>query len=249
MEEALIPYVEKMPTYVQFIIVILLVFSVLVIPALINIDGYFSSLKEKIRNMLQHNKDNKEQKIQKEIEDREFKQHVADITTNMPDIYKRLDSAVRDIETVVEASKLNEEKEERMESVLEKMAEDLNTLSKQSKERDDHLSENSKTNRKNIAYLIERVNNLTTTVENMDRKVKLLVDGDIDDFRTFLLQVYNQCITGDHMLSKREVSILKAKYIRYRAEGGNGWAKRLMCEMAEELGDSELLELCQEDEK
>lgn len=41
--------------------------------------------------------------------------------------------------------------------------------------------------------------------------------------------------------------MLRTKYIRYRAEGGNGWAKRLMGEMAEELGDSELMELCREE--
>lgn len=249
MEETLMKYVEELPPHIQIAIVILLVIGVLIVPSLLSIGDFATSVKQKLCKMVQYCKKQKEKKRERKLADQEFRENVSNIMTSIPDIYKKINGVINDMNAVVSSSKQNSEQNEKLESTLSKMATELKELSQRSKSNDDELSTHSKTNRDNIKYLIERVDNLATTVEKIDVKVKLLVDGDIDDFRTFLIQVYNQCITGDHVLSKREISVLKNKYQRYRAEGGNGWAKKLMTEMAEEIGDSDLLEICKNDEK
>ena len=241
-------YVEDLPPHVQVVVVIILVIGVLLIPSIVSISDFATSLKTKLCSMVRGCRERKERKLQKELEEREFRQNVNDIMTSIPDIYAKINAVVHDIDAVVTSSKTNSDNNEKFEDILSKMTLELEELSQRSKLNDDELSAHSKTNRDNIKYLIEKVNNLASSVEKVDIKVKLLVDGDIDDFRTFLIQVYNQCIAGDHILSKREISVLKNKYQRYRAEGGNGWAKRLMIEMAEEIGDSELLEICKSNE-
>lgn len=157
MEETLLTYIQELPPLVRIVIFVLLIVSVLVIPSLININEYLSSLKDKIKDTIQNRKNKKEERIQREIEEREFRQNVASIMTSIPDIYTKINSAVHDIEMVVSSSKQNSENNERIESVLSKMGDDLSTLSKISKENDERLTDNSKTNRDNISYLVERV--------------------------------------------------------------------------------------------
>ena len=244
MEETLMEYVKDLPPYMQIVIVIVLVIGVLLVPSLVSIGDFATSVRNRFSEIVNNSKQRKEEKLQRELEERAFRQNVNDIMTNIPDIYAKINSVVHDIDTVISSSKENNEIHEKFEATLSRLAIDIEQLSERSDTTDNELSAHSKINRDNIEYLINRVDKLTSTVENMDDKVKLLVDGDIDDFRTFLIQVYNQCIAGDHVLTKREISVLKNKYERYRAEGGNGWAKRLMEELAEELENDELLELC-----
>ena len=234
MEESLIEYIEKLPNGVQFAIITILVCAVLIIPSIGTIASFLQGVIEYIKQAISSFRRRSEKRRAREEEDKRFREQVATIVDQIPDMYSKINTVVSDMSGVLNTSKEISERNKELETTIDKINERLETIAQISDANDTKLSEDSIKNREKIDHLLDLMGELNI-------KVRLLVDGDLDNFRTYLMQIYNQSIIGPTLLTKRDISMMKAKYKRYRAEGGNGWAKRMMDEIIESIEDEDLI--------
>ena len=235
MEESLLEYIETLPNGVQFVIITILICGVLIIPSIGAVVTFIRSGIGSIGRAISSIRHRSEERRSRKEEDRRFRQQVASIVDQIPDIYNKINSVVSDMDNIVSTSREISNRNHELEETIQTINDKLENMSEITTTNDNKLSENSIKNREKIDHLVDLMGELNV-------KVRLLVDGDLDNFRMYLMQIYNQSIIGPTLLTKRDISIMKTKYKRYRAEGGNGWAKQMMEEIIASIEDEELIE-------
>ena len=72
---------------------------------------------------------------------------------------------------------------------------------------------------------------LSASLNDISEKVNLIIESDTDEFRIYLMNIYNEYTRGNKKIPLQLKQVLRTRFKRYRAEGGNGWAQSLMDEI------------------
>ena len=168
----------------------------------------------------------KEAAMRKALENEKFRENIDKIVTEVPKLSEQITNINSQIETYVSRESTIEETQKTFIAKIEKLQTDLDELRKSSDSKDDEITQHLQTT-------TDTINTMQENMKDVSEKVGLIIDADVDEFRIYLMQCYNKYVIGNERMPRQEKQILKAKFKRYKSEGGNGWAESLMHELDE----------------
>lgn len=168
----------------------------------------------------------KEAAMRKALENEKFRENIDKIVTEVPKLSEQITNINSQIESYVSRESTIEETQKMCIEKIEKLQSDLDELRKSSDTKDAEITQHLQTT-------TDTINTMQENMKDVSEKVGLIIDADVDEFRIYLMQCYNKYVIGNERMPRQEKQILKAKFKRYKSEGGNGWAESLMHELDE----------------
>ena len=165
-----------------------------------------------------------DERLEQIAEEREFRRRVTEVIDSFQDMAGRIEAlseTAKDLKaTSKELSTANSTLSTNianMEKKVDGLDEKMSNIEKSSKSGDEKL-------RKSIEDIKENLGSVT-------KQVKMIVNSDLDDFRSYLINMHNHHVYDHEPMTKRDIEVFCMKFKKYHAEGGNGWAEKMYFEI------------------
>ena len=186
------------------------------------------AILEKTTNLFSGAKERAEQRrktaLEKAMADQKFRENINTIVQEVPKMNGRMSSVNSQINSFLTRESSLEETQQMCINMISDLKKDITNLKDLSDKKDELLTQQLQETTKTMAELSASLNDIS-------EKVNLIIESDTDEFRIYLMNIYNEYARGNKKIPLQLKQVLRTRFKRYRAEGGNGWAQSLMDEI------------------
>ena len=217
---------------------------VVISPFIPKITAAYRSFKKVKEDAKQEEADRKrredEERLNQIAEDREFRRRVAEVIDSFSEMANRIDNLS---ETAKELKNTSKELVGANQSLSKTLSEHIDVMDKKVDILDEKLGKIEFASANGDEKLRKSISDINDNLESVTKQVNMIVESDLDDFRSYLIDMHNRHVYAHEPMTKRDIELFCMKYKKYSNEGGNGWAKRLYFEVLQcETVDGEIAE-------
>lgn len=222
MEEFFINTMQSFPFGKVLLVIIGL--SIIILPILEKTCSLFSGAAERKKKKLEAVEKKQEEATKKALEQEKFKNDITTMVEEVPKLNSQIGMITDQLQSFTDLTQKMAESTIICNQKLEKLQEDISEIRNTSNTNDEEIV-------KNLASTNKAVTELSEKMESVNTQVSFMIESDIDEFRTHLMNCYTKYVINGEPLDRQTKQILKTKFKRYAKEGGNGWAAELMDEL------------------
>ena len=186
------------------------------------------AILEKTTNLFSGAKERAEQRrktaLEKAMADQKFRENINTIVQEVPKMNGRMSSVNSQINSFLTRESSLEETQQMCINMISDLKKDITNLKDLSDKKDELLTQQLQETTKTMAELSASLNDIS-------EKVNLIIESDTDEFRIYLMNIYNEYARGNKKIPLQLKQVLRTRFKRSKAEGGNGWAQSLMDEI------------------
>lgn len=222
MEEFFINTLQSF-TFGKFLLVVIGL-AIIILPILEKTCSLFSGAAERKEKKLEAAEKKKQAAIKQALDQEKFKTDITTMVEEVPKLNNQIGAITDQLQSFSDLTQKMTESQIHCNQALERLQEDISEIRNTSNANDDEIVQK-------LASTNQAVSSLADKMESMNTQVSLMIESDIDEFRTHLMNCYTKYVINQEPMDRQTKQILKTKFKRYTKEGGNGWAAELMDEI------------------
>lgn len=177
---------------------------IILIATVVVLSPVFKKLSTGFEEYKKQKAEKEKEKLQNMIAEKEFRENVNSIITKLPGLDERIEKMSSDVEALG--------------GIKDTLVESVKELEKSSTREDKEI-------RKSLGDTQEIVMSMFQDVRGLSDKVDVMIRGDRDEFRAYIMRLYNEHVMRCDPMTPEDVEILRIRYKKYKRENGNGWAE------------------------
>lgn len=199
------------------------------IPKIVNAYRSFKKAKEEARQVEEDRKKKEdEERLEQIAEEREFRRKV----TTVMDSFGEMAGRIEDLsETARELKSTSKELANANESLSKTLSDHIDTMDKKVDALSGKMEKLEIASQAGDERLRGDICGIHQNLETVTKQVGMIVESDLDDFRSYLIEMHNRHVYDHEPMTKRDIEIFCMKFKKYKAEGGNGWAEKMYFEV------------------
>lgn len=196
----------------------------------------FPVIKFMVPLIKDHKKEKEEKRKEEEKEkqeSKEFRDKISTIITHIPSLDASITSLTKDIEQLKSVSESYTLQASSLQTSIDTLANKVKNVSEESNEGDLRVATA-------VEQTQDMVRELSESVKSIRDNVDILIEGDTNEFRLYIMKRYTTFIHDQKPITRDDKQELRLKYEKYRKEGGNSWAEDMYNEILSlPIADSE----------
>lgn len=218
-DDVLIKTLEKLPGGIGILAAIAII--VVLFPIYKQIRAYMDEQKKQ-------KSEEEELKLKNIATEREFRKSVENTLEKVPTLAEKLENLASNMSNFQSMKNEFNLSSTQFTDMFTGLTTRVNDLENTSNTQDNDIQ-------KNIVAIMSSLDHVSTKMGGIEKKVDTLISGDLDEFRAYLLHIHTEVVIRKSVkMTYNEVEIVRLKYLKYRKEGGNGWAEKMYYELFNE---------------